>query len=50
MEESGSIDYARNYAENLTDIAKNRLIDLVRPSTALDLLVGMADWFVNRLK
>ena len=50
MEESGSIDYARNYAENLTGIAKNRLIDLVRPSTALDLLVGMADWFVNRLK
>ena len=23
-EESGSIDYARNFAENLTDIAKNR--------------------------
>ena len=24
MEASGSIDYARNYAENLTSIAKNR--------------------------
>ena len=50
MEASGSIDYARNYAENLTSIAKNRLTDMVRPSTARDLLVSMADWFVSRLK
>lgn len=50
METSGSIDYARNYAENLTSIAKNRLIDMVRPSPSRDLLVSMADWFVNRLK
>ncbi|MCL2826823.1 MAG: polyprenyl synthetase family protein [Eggerthellaceae bacterium] len=50
MEESGSIDFARNYAENLTSIAKNRLIDMVGPSDARDLLVSMADWFVNRLK
>ena len=34
MEASGSIDYARSYAENLTSIAKNRLIDMVRPSAS----------------
>ena len=50
MEASGSIDYARNYAENLTSIAKNRLVDMVRPSPSRDLLISMADWFVNRLK
>lgn len=50
MTESGSIEYARNYAENLTSIAKNRLIDMVKPSPSRDLLVSMADWFVNRLK
>ncbi|MCL1798611.1 MAG: polyprenyl synthetase family protein [Eggerthellaceae bacterium] len=50
MEASGSVDYARTYAENLTSLAKSRLIDQVRPSDARDLLVSMADWFVNRLK
>lgn len=50
MDKSGSIDYARNYAENLTSIAKNRLIDMIGPSPARDLLISMADWFVNRLK
>lgn len=50
MEKSGSIDYARTYAENLTSIAKNRLRDMIEPSNARDLLESMADWFVNRLK
>lgn len=50
LEEAGSIDYARNYAENLTSIAKNRLRDIVGPSDARDILESMADWFVNRLK
>lgn len=50
MQKSGSIDFARSYAENLTSIAKNRLVDMVEPSPARDLLVSMADWFVNRLK
>ncbi|OUO92053.1 polyprenyl synthetase [Gordonibacter sp. An230] len=50
MEASGSIEYARNYAENLTSIAKNRLVDMVRPSASRDLLVSMADWFVKRLR
>lgn len=50
MERSGSISYARAYAENLTSTAKNRLVNMVEPSDARDLLVSMADWFVNRLK
>ena len=50
MQEAGSVDYARAYAENLASIAKNRLFDMIEPSTARDILVSMADWFVNRLK
>lgn len=50
MEKSGSIEYARMYAENLTSIAKVRLVDILEPSPARDLLISMADWFVNRLK
>ena len=50
MEDCGSIEYARNFAENLTAIAKNRLIEMVDPSPARDLLLSMADWFVSRLK
>ena len=49
MESAGSIEYARNYAENLTSIAKNRLVDMIDPSPARDLLISMADWFVSRL-
>lgn len=50
MDKSGSIDYARAYAENLTSIAKNRLQDMVEPSDARDMLISMADWFVRRLQ
>ena len=50
MQASGSIDYARSYAENLTSIAKTHLVDLLQPSPARDMLLSMADWFVNRLK
>ncbi len=50
MRASGSVDYAHNYAENLTSIAKNRLIDMLDESPARDLLASMADYFVNRLK
>lgn len=49
MEEAGSITYARNYAENLSSIAKNRMRDMLEPSDARDLLESMADWFVSRL-
>ncbi len=50
MQATGSIDYARNYAENLTSISKNRLLGVVEPSPARDLLISMADWFVSRLE
>ncbi len=49
FEQAGSIDYARTYAENLTKIAKNRLLEVLPASDARDLLLSMADWFVNRL-
>lgn len=49
MEESGSIAYARAYAENLTSIAKNHLMMTLPASPARDMLASMADWFVNRL-
>ena len=49
MNKAGSIDYARNYAENLTSIAKNRLCGILEPSPSRDILIAMADWFVNRL-
>ncbi len=50
MEEAGSIDYARTYAEELSQNAKERLVEAIEPSPWRDLLVSMADWFVNRLK
>ena len=50
MEETGSIDYARTFAEGLTLNAKARLAGALPPSQYRDLLVSMADWFVNRLK
>lgn len=50
MRESGSIDYARGYAEDLTSKAKQKLVGVLPESYARDLLVSMADWFVDRLK
>ncbi|MCI9261521.1 polyprenyl synthetase family protein [uncultured Adlercreutzia sp.] len=50
MEDAGSIEYARSYAEDLSQNAKARLIEVVPASPYRDLLVSMADWFVNRLK
>lgn len=50
IEETGSIDYARTFAEDLTLNAKARLAGALPPSQYRDLLVSMADWFVNRLK
>ncbi len=50
MTESGSIEYARNYAESLTTRATKRLSEALEPSDSRDMLISMADWFVNRLK
>ncbi len=49
MNASGSIDYARAYAEKLTSEAKVRLANKIEPSPSRDLLLSMADWFVSRL-
>ena len=50
MTQAGSIDHARSYAENLTEIAKVRLNEMLEPSDARNMLESMADWFVNRLR
>lgn len=50
MEEAGSIQYARDYADQLVQQAKKRLVAAVEPSVSRDLLVSMADWFVERLQ
>lgn len=50
MSEAGSIEYARSYAERLTGNAKGRLEGVLAPTRARDLLISMADWFVDRLK
>lgn len=50
MRESGSIDYARAYAERLTANAQDRLAALLDDTPARQLLVSMANWFVDRLK
>ncbi len=48
MAESGSLDYAREYARGLVMDAKNRLHDAVPSSKARTLLLSMADFFVKR--
>ena len=50
MREAGSIDYVRAYAEKLTANAQERLAKILPESKMRDLLVSMADWFVDRLK
>lgn len=50
MEKTGSIQYARDYASRLTDEAKQTLVEQVPQTDARDLLLSMADWFVNRLQ
>ena len=47
---SGSIEYARDYAETLTSRATKRLSEALEPSDSRDMLISMADWFVKRLK
>lgn len=49
MQEADSINFARRYAEQLTSKAKEEIADVLEPSIHRDLLVSMADFFVNRL-
>lgn len=49
MQESGSIQYAKDFAEDLSSNAKEQIITVLEPSRAREVLVSMADWFVRRL-
>ncbi len=49
MVESGSIDAARGFAADLTESAKEKLAALDLEPGAKEILLSMADYFVNRL-
>jgi geranylgeranyl diphosphate synthase type I len=48
MAETGSIDYANDYARDLIVSAKERLAGALPPTKARDLLLSMADFFIKR--
>jgi geranylgeranyl diphosphate synthase type I len=48
MEDAGSIEFARTYANDLIVAAKEGLVDAVPKSRSRDLLGSMADFFVKR--
>jgi geranylgeranyl diphosphate synthase type I len=48
MEESGSLEYARNYAKDLVTTAKENLDRILEPSKPKKLLLSMADFFIKR--
>lgn len=50
MTESGSIDFALEYAEGIIASAKEDLVKAIAPSYSRDLLISMADWSVSRLR
>ena len=49
MEEAGSLDYVRSFAKEKIDLAKRQLCTAIEPSNSRDLLISMADWFVDRM-
>ncbi len=49
LEKAGSIEYARAYAQDLTEQAKAVLSEGIAPSDSREVLLSMADWFVERL-
>ncbi len=48
MRESGSVDFARRYARDLVVAAKADLEAALPKSKARDLLLSMADFFIER--
>ena len=48
MKQAGSLDYARNYALGLVTEAKSQLNDALPASRAKDILLSMADYFIDR--
>lgn len=49
MQTAGSLDYARDYASGLVNHAKVELANAFEPSKARDLLISMADFFIDRM-
>ncbi|WP_251231403.1 polyprenyl synthetase family protein [Adlercreutzia aquisgranensis] len=49
LEKAGSIEHARAYAQDLTEQAKAVLSEGIAPSDSREVLLSMADWFVERL-
>jgi geranylgeranyl diphosphate synthase type I len=49
MYEAGSFDFAREYATGLIARAKTGLAESLRASDPLDLLLSMADFFIDRM-
>jgi geranylgeranyl diphosphate synthase type I len=49
MRQAGSLDFTRDYATRLVNSAKEELADSLPPSKARDLLLSMADFFINRM-
>ncbi len=49
MTESGSLDFAREYALSLTASAKERIFELLDKGSSRELLLSMADYFVRRM-
>ena len=50
MEQAGAIEEARAYAYGLTDKAKELLLGALPDSPARDVMLSMADYFVERLR
>ena len=48
MEQAGAIDHVREVARDLADSAKRRLDGVGLSPEALEVLVAMADFFVER--
>jgi len=49
MEEAGAFDYARTYATDLVCAAKDRISQALPNNKQVDLLMSMADFFIQRL-
>jgi geranylgeranyl diphosphate synthase type I len=49
MQKAGSLDFARDYASGLVDHAKAELAEAFVPSKPRNLLLSMADFFIDRM-
>jgi geranylgeranyl diphosphate synthase type I len=49
MRQAGSVDFARDYAFDLVSRAKTELSATLPASKSRDLLLSMADFFIDRM-